>query len=340
MQTRPVPSVSVVMPAYNAEKYLREAIDSILAQTYKDFEFIIINDGSTDRTKEIILSYSDPRIVYLENEENSGICVTLNKGLDAARGRYIARMDADDIALPDRFALQVDFLDSHPKIGVVGSYLQIMDEKGVKKYIFENSPDPDECYINMIFATSVGHPSVLIRKSCLKDNNLEYEEYFRGMEDFFLWWQIAKHAQISNIPKPLLNYRCHGNQVTKNQINNDFLKRQKEFFEIRMADMGVNLTKYEMDVMNQYLVDCGKFTDSTLTEFIATLQSLYKQVKTMRPQYKTKLKLYAAKAISLAMDRSINNLRRSRPYYTNMSLAKGCMPFTWWLKRMYHYIFR
>ena len=124
MEERPVPSISVVMPAYNAEKYLREDIDSILAQTYDDFEFIIINDGSIDRTKEIILSYSDPRIVYIENEQNSGICVTLNKGLDTAKGRYIVRMDSDDIALPQRLEIQVRYMDANPDVGVAGSMVE------------------------------------------------------------------------------------------------------------------------------------------------------------------------------------------------------------------------
>lgn len=332
------PVVSVVMPAYNAEKYLREAIDSILTQTYKDFEFIIINDGSTDRTKEIIQSYSDPRIIYLENEKNSGICVTLNKGLDAARGRYIARMDSDDISMPERLAVQVDYLDQHPNVGVIGSYLQLIDENGANKYIFEFSPDPDECYINMIFATSVGHPSVLIRKSCLKENNLEYEEYFRGMEDFYLWWQLAKHTQISNIPRPLLYYRCHGSQVTKNQVNSDFMRRQREFFEMRMSDMELTLSKDYLAVMNQYLVDCGSFDDITLSKFIDALQSLYKQFTAENPKYKGILKLYVAKAISLSMDRSILNLSKTKFHYTNKSLMMGCMPLLWWCKRTYHYI--
>lgn len=106
-----MPKISVVMPAYNAEKYIGKSIDSILNQTYGDFEFIIINDGSKDSTKEIILSYSDNRIVYLENEINSGIVVTLNKGLEYATGEYIARMDADDIAVAERLEKQIEFME-------------------------------------------------------------------------------------------------------------------------------------------------------------------------------------------------------------------------------------
>ena len=124
-----MPKVSVVMPAYNAEKYIGEAIESILNQTFRNFEFIIINDGSVDRTKEIIQEYDDPRIVLLENDKNSGIVVTLNKGVDAATGEYIARMDADDIALSNRIEQQVMFLNTHRNIGVVGSALQIFGEE-------------------------------------------------------------------------------------------------------------------------------------------------------------------------------------------------------------------
>lgn len=326
------------MPAYNAEKYLREAIDSILSQTYKDFELIIVNDGSTDSTKEIILSYSDPRIIYLENECNSGICITLNNGLNAAHGKYIARMDSDDVSVPDRFEKQVAFLDAHPEIGVVGSFLQLMDENGRFMYVFENASDPNECWVNMIFATCVGHPSVLIRRSCLDENSLRYEEYFRGMEDFFLWWQLAKYTKISNIQEPLLNYRCHSRQITKNQINDDFKKRQKEFLMIRLSDMGLRLNDEETDILNQYLIDSSKYDDKMLTKFIYTMRAIYTQLISSRPELKSILKLYIAKAISLVMDRSSSNLTKSRSYYTNKSLRLGCMPLLWWCKRSYHYI--
>lgn len=335
-----IPTISVVMPAYNAEKYLREAIDSILAQTFTDFEFIIINDGSTDSTKKIIQSYDDPRIVYLENEVNSGICVTLNKGLDAARGRYIARMDSDDISLPQRFEKQIAFMDSNPEIGVVGTHLQLMDENGNFTYVFKNASNPKECYVNMIFASCVGHPSVMIRTSCLRDNDLNYEEYFKGMEDYYLWWQLNKHTQISNIPEPLLNYRCHSRQITKNQVNADFLRRQREFLAIRLKDSNLNLPEEEIDLLNQYMINSGGFNDDKLMRFIAVLKKIQTRLSESNPELKSLLKLYMAKVISLAMDRSFHNLSKSKFYYTNKSLRVGCMPFLWWLKRTYHYIYK
>ncbi|HGF9542707.1 TPA: glycosyltransferase family 2 protein, partial [Acinetobacter baumannii] len=113
--------VSVVLPAYNAELYLKEAIDSVLSQTFTDFELIILNDGSIDRTEEIILSYNDSRIVYVKNEKNLGLIGTLNKGINLAKGKYIARMDADDICLPERFKKQVDFLEKNNEIDLIGT---------------------------------------------------------------------------------------------------------------------------------------------------------------------------------------------------------------------------
>ena len=122
------PKISVVMPAYNAENYIREAIDSILAQTFRDFEFLIIDDGSTDHTVEIIRSYSDSRIRLYQNERNMGVAATLNRGLDLARGEYIARMDADDISLPERFAKQAAYMDAHPDVAVCGSNIILFSE--------------------------------------------------------------------------------------------------------------------------------------------------------------------------------------------------------------------
>ena len=150
------------MPAYNAEQYICEAIESILNQTYKDFEFIIINDGSTDRTKEIIKSYNDPRIVYLENEKNSGIVVTLNKGLDFATGEYIARMDADDVASPKRFEKQVAYMGKNKGIGVLGTGIIIFGE-GMAEKSYSFSSNARQAKADLFFNSSLAHPTVMIR---------------------------------------------------------------------------------------------------------------------------------------------------------------------------------
>jgi glycosyltransferase involved in cell wall biosynthesis len=123
------PYVTVLMPVYNTEMYLKEAIDSILNQTFRDFEFIVINDGSTDSTSDIIESYSDPRIIYLQNEKNLGVATSLNKGLSIAKGTYIARMDGDDVSRCDRLEKQVAFMDANPEIGVCGTWLETIGDR-------------------------------------------------------------------------------------------------------------------------------------------------------------------------------------------------------------------
>ena len=171
--------ISIIMPAYNAEKYIREAIESILNQTYTDFEFIIINDGSTDKTKEIIKSYSDPRIVYMENEENSGIVVTLNKGLKCAQGEYIARMDSDDISLPDRFEKQIAYMDKHKDVGVLGTSIIIFGE-GIKEQIYQFDSKYKKAKADLFFNSSLAHPTVMIQSgyswpyNCCCSNNWRF----------------------------------------------------------------------------------------------------------------------------------------------------------------------
>ena len=209
-----MPKISVIMPAYNAEKYIAEAIDSILAQTFGDFEFIILNDCSGDRTEEIILSYKDPRIVYLKNEKNLGVAETLNKGLAIAGGEYIARMDADDISLPERFARQVAYLDSHSAVAVLGTNLQCFNEDGVIRTGWSVS-EPRQMKVDMLFSCGLAHPSVMMRTSVIRDLG-GYDPEYNGMEDYELWCRVLESCEITTLPDILLRYRIHGGQVTQN----------------------------------------------------------------------------------------------------------------------------
>ena len=164
------PTISVVMPVYNGEKYLVEAIDSILNQTFKNFEFIIINDGSTDDTEKIILSYKEQRIIYVKNEVNLKLIKTLNKGIDIAQGKYIARMDADDISMPNRFELQIDTFEKNIGIDIVCSKYLLLEQNGNsfrknKTFTLVNS---EAIKYTSIFQTMVGHPTVMIKAELLK----------------------------------------------------------------------------------------------------------------------------------------------------------------------------
>lgn len=209
-----MPKISVIMPAYNAEKYIAEAIDSILGQTYGDFEFIILNDCSKDRTEEIILSYTDPRIVYLKNEKNMGVAATLNRGLSAAKGEYIARMDADDISLSMRFEKQVAYLDENPKIAVLGCNVECF-EGGKILSTGGSSSDPVQMRVDMFFACGLAHPSVMTRRAVIGELG-GYDPEFEGLEDYELWCRVLENHQITTLPEILLRYRVHNAQVTKN----------------------------------------------------------------------------------------------------------------------------
>lgn len=208
-----MPKVSVIMPAYNAEKYIAEAIDSILCQTFRDFEFIILNDCSKDRTEEIILSYKDDRIVYLKNEQNMGVAATLNKGLAAAKGEYIARMDADDISMPERFERQVNYLDANENTVVLGTLVQIFDEQGnTRQGGYQASPE--QMKIDLLFDSALAHPSVMMRRDVILTLG-GYDREYEGMEDYELWCRVAAEYDIAIYPELLLRYRIHSAQVTQ-----------------------------------------------------------------------------------------------------------------------------
>ncbi len=209
-----MPKISVVMPVYNGEKYLRETIDSILNQTFADFEFIIINDASKDSTEEIIKSYEDDRIVYLINEQNLGVAGTLNRGLDAAKGEYIARIDADDIAMPQRFEKQVAFMDAHPDVGLCGSCVRIFEEDGAERDFIYSEHD-GALRVDMLFNCPFAHPSIMLRKSILDKHNLFYNTKYEKAEDYRMWYDMMKVSKGHNLQEPLLRYRHHQGQVTK-----------------------------------------------------------------------------------------------------------------------------
>lgn len=324
------PKVSVVMPAYNAEKYLREAIDSILSQTFRDFEFIIINDGSTDSTKEIILSYDDPRIVYLENEKNSGICVTLNKGLDVARGKYIARMDSDDLSMPERFAIQVEFLDKHPDIGVCGTDTMVFGE-GISEYSYEQVYKSDDCAAGLIFNPCFAHPSVMIRKCVLDDNQISYNDNFRGLEDFRMWWDIAQYTRITNLHITLLKYRHHPGQETKN-IKSTVRRVSNQFRTLRYNSFGLVLNEQECEIVNSYSYGhYDKFGFDEIETFIKILADVCRSKNYPIITTRKSLKTVCGKAIAYTLSQSPELRNHKRKYLTKAFIKRVITPL-WYLK--------
>ena len=196
--------VSVVMPVYNGAKYLNESIDSILQQTFSDFEFIIINDGSTDNSLEIIKSYNDERIVLI-NQENQGVATSLNNGIKIAKGEYIARMDADDISYDDRFRIQVNFLKNNPDVIIVGSNADVIDKDGNFVYT-TNKPLVNVSLKNKLSLDSPFiHPSVMMGEKVLAKAGLYPNTPIA--QDLFLFNRMSNFGNYANIRMPLIKYR-------------------------------------------------------------------------------------------------------------------------------------
>lgn len=207
------PLVSVVMPVYNAEKYVASAITSILQQTYTYFEFIIIDDGSTDNTLTIVNSFKDKRIKVFKNQLNSGVVATLNRGLDLAQGKYIARIDADDIALPNRLQKQVDFLNNNEYYGIVGTRIKHMigDDNTPTNAESVIAFDDHHIRFRALFYTPFMHPTVMVRAFLIK--KLKYDANFEIAEDYNLWFEILKLTKGKNLNEVLLYYRIHPNKT-------------------------------------------------------------------------------------------------------------------------------
>ena len=209
------PAISVILPVYNAEAYVREAVESILAQTFTDFECIIINDGSTDDSGAILreLAARDTRIVLVERL-NDGYVSALNKGLEMARAELIARMDADDVAMPERFALQHARMVQEPELAVLGSFIRVMDKAGNIIRLGEYPLTPKETARCVEFLCVVAHPVVMMRRDAvLKIGG--YRKAFCPAEDYDLWLRISHLGYaIANLPQPLLNYRVHDANVS------------------------------------------------------------------------------------------------------------------------------
>lgn len=210
-----MPTVSVIMSQYNGGPFLRDAVESILAQTFRDFEFIVIDDASTDGSLHTLEEYAerDRRIKLLKNEKNLGLTKNLNCGIKAADGRYLARIDADDVAHPERFARQLEFLENNRSVDVCGSWIRRMgDRAGTGKH------PVDDCAIKakLFLSSSLFHPTVMMRKSFLDSRDISYDEEFKKSQDYDLWVRMAEAGAVfHNIPKALVFYRFHSSSVTK-----------------------------------------------------------------------------------------------------------------------------
>lgn len=202
--------VTVLMPVYNAERFLKEAIDSILQQTFPEFEFLIINDGSTDKSSDIIESYKDSRIIHVKLARNAGIVNALNSGIALAKGEYIVRMDSDDIALPGRILRQLEFMEKHQEVGVSGTWVEYIGEKAG---VIKTPHDHNEIVWGLLKGCVLFHPTVIIRSSLIKGKGITYPADYPHAEDYALWLRLIKDTRFANMQEILLQYRFSGKSV-------------------------------------------------------------------------------------------------------------------------------
>ena len=246
----PVPRVSFLMAVFDGEAYLDEAIRSVLNQTLQDFEFIIIDDGSTDGTATIIERYrrEDGRIRAYE-QPNCGLVVTLNRGLELARGEYIARMDADDVSAPGRAAAQVAFMDAHQEVGICGTWIETI---GTQQGDIRRYPTDDATIRSwLLFESVLAHPSIMMRREMLVNAGLSYDAGPVHAEDYDLWVRAACHTVLANIPEVLLHYRLHPQQVVQKHEGLKLASAQR----VRLAQLerlGIRPTKEEL-ILHQAL---------------------------------------------------------------------------------------
>ncbi len=215
---RSAPLVAVLMPVFNGEAFLGEAIESILNQSFRDFEFIIINDGSTDRTSSILHRFelADHRVrVY--HQENRGLIASLNRGCRLARGKYIARMDADDVAFPYRFERQVDFLEQNPRVGLVGGAVEVINCGGVPIHRLSYPVQDQKIKDTLSSYNCFAHSTIVMRTEAFRVLN-GYRRAFLFAEDYDLWLRMAERYELANLPESVLQYRVHIDQVCLRNI--------------------------------------------------------------------------------------------------------------------------
>jgi len=257
------PAISIILPAYNSAAYLNEAIESLLQQTFTDFELLIINDGSTDNTELLVQSFNDPRIIYSKNDKNHGLIYTLNKGIKMAKGNYIARMDADDICMPNRLEVQKQWLDTHPETAVVSSLIEFIDENSTVTGHWKLDTETTTIVAIrkvMPYENCIAHPTIMGRKSILQA--YPYNPRQQHIEDYDLWLRLLADGHIiDKIPQVLLQYRVHSSSITISKLRktNFFFKHfafKKRYIASRIKSKKFNA--FDVNVSLQMALDLAR----------------------------------------------------------------------------------
>lgn len=231
--------VTVLLSAYNDERFLGAAIDSILAQTFTDFELLIVDDASTDRSREVVQRYRDPRLRLLVNDRNLGLGASLNRGLATIRSEYVARLDGNDLSFPQRLERQVAFLDAHPEVAVAGAQAMLIDVRGKAKGELRRPVTELGLRWMRIFGSPLIHSSAMFRRAVVCDELGGYDDRHRFGEDFDLWCRVAKAHAIANLPETLVAYRIDPRSLTgapRHPAREGYRERKGRLIEANLRD--------------------------------------------------------------------------------------------------------
>lgn len=240
------PLLSIIIPTYNSEQFLSQTIQSILNQTYKNFELIIINDGSTDSSKSIIESFNDTRIKYYENKKNKGIVFTRNYGLQLAKGEYIGMVDSDDIVYPEKFEEQITFLEKNKDFGMVGSWVKFIDVEGKRlSGSWKLNAPPEMIPSIMLFNNYFVQSAVLSRRESI--SRFTFKVDFPTAQDYLMWVEVTQNYKTWNLPKYMLDYRVHKGGITEKhkEVRSE---KEKEIFRMQLKRLEIDATDKELEL--------------------------------------------------------------------------------------------
>jgi glycosyltransferase involved in cell wall biosynthesis len=273
--------VSVVMTCFNGGAHLKPAVESVLAQTLTDFEFIIVDDASTDGSEDYLRSLDDPRVVLIRNAQNKGQTASLNIGLARARGSYIARFDADDICTSDRLARQVAAMEAHPDVDIVGSQAVLMDESSRD---FDRTRLPvssDAVWAYSLLQCPFVHPSVMLRTDMLRDGGITFDERYIN-QDFELWSRLLVTHRGMNLADPLIRYRVHGASMTIRH-HEENLRATLDIIERRLEAEGLSslLARDEIDDLLRYFFADRKLADANDVDRVSLADRFWRFCRTI-----------------------------------------------------------
>jgi glycosyltransferase involved in cell wall biosynthesis len=327
------PRITVLMPVYNAEAYLREAIDSILDQSFKHFEFLIIDDGSTDASADIIRSYRDPRIRFVQNSKNLGITPTLNKGIALASCELIARMDADDISYPQRLQKQFGYMKRNPKCALLSTWARVISEH--KKFVRLERYRSNFYYYNLTFECWMYHPTIMFRKAAVEQVGMYSMPY---SEDYDLFWKISTRFPIANLPEALVDYRISSTSLntvlkkTEYEIANEqnVLRNIRyymgEDFQISRASLECLRHNFR-PMLSAYNVEAVMESLSVLdaiTEKIIRKENVNRDLRSiMRAHYFKRKFILSELGKALPLIRSVELLMRAKAWATLITIINN-----------------